>query len=129
MTGCWLGTCARHVGMSPSIRRYASIALSKSAGSPDARDRNGALDRHPQPQLFWGAPHAFESQGSQQGYRGANRATGEHRRSTMHIWLETMVRHQGSSSSARLQGSVQTEACVQPWLTTLGRFTLAGNSR
>ena len=33
MTGCWLGTCARHVGMCPSIRRYASIALSKSAGA------------------------------------------------------------------------------------------------
>ena len=61
MTGCWLGTCARHVGMSPSIRRYASIALSKSAGSSDARNRHSAFDGHPQPQLFWGAPHAFES--------------------------------------------------------------------
>ena len=61
MTGCWLATCARHVGMSPPIRRYASIALSKSAGSPDARDRYSAFDGHPQPQLFWGAPHAFES--------------------------------------------------------------------
>ena len=61
MTGCWLGACARHVGMRPSIRRYASIALSKSAGAPDARDRYSAFDGHPQPQLFWGAPHAFES--------------------------------------------------------------------
>ena len=61
MTGCCFATCARHVGMSPPIRRYASIALSKSAGAPDARDRYSAFDGHPQPQLFWGAPHAFES--------------------------------------------------------------------